>query len=425
MTLRILIVSQYFWPEQSPINDLAEGLVDRGHAVAALTGMPNALSGRFVEGYGGWRTRRENRGGITIWRVPIVPRGAQGRLLLPLNYVSFWISGSVLGPSLVEGAFDIIFVWQPSPITVAFPAIRLKRRLGVPLVMWVQDLWPESLSAAGGTTSPLVLDAVGVMVRSIYRHCDKILIESPRFCEHIMGKGVDPERISYVPNWAEKCYHPVERASGAPEDEELPKGFRLIYAGTIGAAHDFPTLLTAAELLRHRSDIQWIIIGDGRNRWLVEDEIVRRGLQATFHLIGRRPSELIPRYAAFADALLMSLRNRPLFSLTIPSKLQAYLACGRPVIAAINGVVAEIIADAGAGLCAEASNPRQLAERVEDMAALSSAEREAMGARARNYYLRNFDRAATMSLVEGHMQELLERSAPLDAARVSAYLPRS
>lgn len=397
--MRILIVSQYFWPEHSPINDLAQALAARGHRVDVLTGMPNA-TGRFAPGYGGWRPRRDAWNGITIHRLPIVPRGSRIRLQLPLNYLSFWLSGWLLGPRLVPDDIDVIFVWLPSPVTAALPAIRLKARLRRPLVLWVQDLWPESVGAAGGIGSPWVLRAVGRLVRHIYRHADRILMESPAFADSIVAHGGDPQRLDYVPNWAEADYRPLPRQRGAAEDAELPAGFRLLYTGTIGEAHDFPTLLAAAERLRHRPEIQWIVFGDGRNRWKVEEEIARRGLGACFHLMGWRPPAAIPGYIAHADALIVSLKDEPLFALTIPSKLQAYLACGRPLIGSINGVVARLIAEAGAGLCAPAGTPAALAAQVEALAALPAAERDAMGARARAYSEQHFAREHIIDRIE-------------------------
>jgi glycosyltransferase involved in cell wall biosynthesis len=390
--LRVLIVTQYFWPENFRINDLAEGLRDKGHEVAVLTGKPNYPSGRFFAGYGFFKRSKDSYNGIPVTRVPMVPRGAGTALRLTVNYISFAFFASLLAPFRYREKPDAILVYEPSPITVGLPALVLKKIRGAPIFFWVQDLWPESLSATGMVRSAWVLRQVERLVRFIYKHCDRILVQSRAFVGPMTRLGVEVDRIEYFPNSAEELYQPMVAPDGAPKGVNLPNGFRVMFAGNIGAAQDFETILGAAEKLKSYPDIRWIVLGDGRMAAWVKEEINRRGLSEIVYLLGRYPVETMPRFFALSDALLVTLRKDPIFALTIPSKVQSYLACGRPIVAALNGEGARVIDEAGAGLSVPAEDAEQLAGAVLKLYIMPKAEREAMGAKGRVYYLENFER---------------------------------
>jgi len=403
--MRILIVSQYFWPESFRINDLALGLKERGHKVTVLTGMPNYPAGVLFQGYSMFSPTREVFKDIPVLRVPLIPRGNGKGWRLALNYLSFAVCASLIAPLRCKGTFDCIFVYEPSPVTVGLPALVLGRLKRAPILFWVQDMWPESLSATGAVTSAFLLRWVGKLVRFIYRRCAYVLVQSEGFIPHVTATGADPLRVKYFPNWAENFYRPVLASDDAPERGEMPEGFRVMFAGNIGAAQSFETLLAAAEHLRSHPDIQWIILGDGHQKRWVEDQIVRRGLKDHIHLLGHRPAESMPQYFALADALLVSLRKDPLFAVTIPSKVQSYLACGRPVIAALEGTGAAVVQAAGAGVVCEPGDSHGLAEAVLTLSRLSSQEREQMGQRARDYYERQFERSVLLDRLEAMLQE--------------------
>ncbi|MHC4308537.1 MAG: glycosyltransferase family 4 protein, partial [Planctomycetota bacterium] len=256
--MRILIVSQYFWPEYFPINDLALGLFERGHQVTVLTGIPNYPDGKFFSGYGFFRNTRQNYHGVRVFRAPLLPRGKRGRIRLAINFLSFALSASILAPFYCRGRYDVIFVYEPSPITVGLPALVLKRLKSVPIFFWMQDLWPESLSATGAIKSKRILKMVEVLVRFIYRGCDRILVQSRAFSAHVESLSASPERILYYPNSAEELYQPIILDAAAPERSVMPAGFRIMFAGNIGAAQDFATILGAAEKLGNYADIHWI-----------------------------------------------------------------------------------------------------------------------------------------------------------------------
>jgi colanic acid biosynthesis glycosyl transferase WcaI len=406
--MRVLIVTQYFWPEQFRINDLALGLRDRGHEVTVYTGKPNYPEGRFFPGYGFLRRPTDDYQGIPVIRVPLVPRSNGSGFRLALNYLSFALFASLLAPVRCRGRFDVIFVYEPSPVTVGLPALVLKALKRAPLLFWVQDLWPESLSATGAVQTPWILNLVGHLVRRIYRGCDRILVQSRSFIPAVARFVNDPRRIFFFPNSAEELYRPVAVEADAVEHRDLPAGFRVMFAGNIGAAQDFETILGAAERLKSNSDIQWVIIGDGRRLAWVSTEIARRGLQDTMRLLGRRPVETMPRFFALADAMLVTLKRNPIFALTIPAKVQSYLACARPVIAALDGEGAQVVREAKAGLTAEAENPQALADAVLALYRTPQDERSAMGRRGRDYFEAHFERGYLLGQLEDWMQESIK-----------------
>lgn len=403
--MRILIVTQYFWPENFRVNDLAQELVARGHRVTVLTGMPNYPSGRLFPGYGWLRPARQTHDGVEIVRIPLVPRGNAGAVRLALNYVSFAVLAAVLGPWRVRGAVDAIFVHEPSPVTVGIPAIAMKRARGAPILFWVLDLWPESVVATGAVRFQPALAMLGALTRWIYRRCDIVLAQSRGFVSSLTRQGVAEDKLRYFPSWAEPLYVPLSReAPPAPGSPDFPEGFRVMFAGNIGAAQDFPTILAAAEQLRDEP-IHWLIVGDGRMARWVRDQVEARGLGARVHLYGQHPQQAMPAFFARADALLVSLRREPIFALTIPAKIQSYLACGRPIVAALDGEGARIVEESGAGIACPAEDPSALAAAVRTLAGLPPDDLARMGRRALDYSRENFSRDALITRLEGWLAE--------------------
>ena len=413
--MKLLVVSQYFWPENFRVNDLVAWLVGRGHEVTVLTGIPNYPAGSFYPGYGLFRGWCETWSGAKVVRVPLVPRGKGGAVRLVLNYLSFALAATILGPWRLARTYDAIFVHEPSPITVGIPAVVMRKRTGAPIYFWVLDLWPESVAAAGGVRARWLLNTLARLTRWIYGHCEKVLVQSRAFIPRVEAMGVPETRIGYLPNWAEGWYHPC---STEHPPVALPTGFRLMYAGNIGAAQDFTTILAAAERLKGESNIHWLIVGDGREAAWVRGEVVRRGLEGTVHLLGNHPPERMPEFFAHADAMLVSLKANPVFTLTVPAKVQAYMACGRPIVAMLDGEGARIIDEAGAGLACPAGDAVALAATVLRMARMDRADREAMGERGLDYYRLHFEREKLFVQLETWMSEAA-------GARLSSSLNRN
>jgi glycosyltransferase involved in cell wall biosynthesis len=413
--VRILIVTQHFWPEHFRVNDLADGLVERGHEVTVLTGSPNYPNGDFYKGYR-FFNRPETRKGIKILRVPLIPRGSGRSLRLILNYLSFMVSATLAGPFLCQGEFDLIFVFQVTPVTVGIPAAFLRRLKRAPVIFWVLDLWPESVAAASKFKAPSIIKSIDLMVRFIYRRCDRILYTSKGFAGSIQSRGVEPSKLSYFPNWVE----PIPGIVGTPP-VDLPRGFRILFAGNVGEAQDFGTILEAAERLKDHPEIQWIILGEGRQWNWVKDQVETRGLSACVHLLGRFPADTMPSFFAQADALLVTLKRDPVFALTVPGKVPSYLACGRPILAALDGEGAAVVAEAQAGFVVPSGDAPGLADRALDMSRLSEGERSEMGRSGRQYCYTHFDREKLFSLLESHVQELAGNANSRPRTRSSSH----
>jgi glycosyltransferase involved in cell wall biosynthesis len=347
---------------------------------------------------------------MEVIRVPLAPRGDGSGVRLALNFLSFALFASLFAPFYVRGKIDAILVYEPSPVTVGMPALVLKRVKRAPVLFWVQDLWPESLSATGGVQSKWVLKAVARLVSFIYKGCDLVLVQSRSFVERVLALGAHKEKIRYFPNSAEDLYRPLPRDS-VPQSGALPDGFRVMFAGNIGAAQSFETILDAATQLRDRREIHWVILGDGRQSNWLQEQVSGRGLSHCVHLLGRYPVESMPEWFAQADVLLVTLKKDPVFALTIPSKIQSYLACGRPILAALEGEGARIVEEARAGIVVPAEDASALAKAVLQLSLLPPTDREAMGLNGRRYFLQEFDRDTLVARLDSWMNELVRAGA--------------
>jgi glycosyltransferase involved in cell wall biosynthesis len=253
--------------------------------------------------------------------------------------------------------------------------------------------------------SPFLLKSVEKLVKFIYAGCDRILVQSRAFSERIQAMGVPKEKILYYPNSAEKLYRPIKVETDAPERKMIPNGFRVMFAGNIGKAQDFPTILSAAEKLKSFPEIKWVILGDGTMRSWVEEEVRARKLNDTIHLLGRHPVTSMPRFFSLADALLVILKKDPIFALTIPSKVQSYLACGKPIVAALDGEGARVIDESGGGMAVPSGEAEALAQIVMKMYKMPKPDCERMGQRARRYFEEHFERNALLNRLDGWMKE--------------------
>ena len=408
--MRLLVVSQYFWPENFRINDLVAEMVLRGHEVTVLTGIPNYPEGQVHSEFLRSPDRFFEWAGAEIVRAPILARG-HGAVQLLMNYLSFFISASVVGVWKLRGRhFDAIFVCQLSPITSALPAVLLRAIKRTPMVMWVLDLWPESLSAVGAIRSKWMLSMVGRLVSFIYKHCDLILAQSNSFRPAIK-RLADPERrVEFFPAWAEAIFS-NEKIELAAEIPFSPNSFNVMFAGNIGDGQDFPSILKAAEILRLEPEIRWLIVGHGRAAAWVTTEIERRGLTDKVIMLGRHPLERMPSFFQHADVFLVALKDEPIFAMTIPGKIQTYLATGIPVVAMLNGEGAKLLSETGSGLVSSAGDAEGLARSVLALYHMSPDDRRVMGARGKTTYLREFERTMLMDKVEHWLMNLKLKSS--------------
>ena len=404
--MRVLVVSQYFWPEVFRINELVAELVRRGHDVTVLTGLPNYPEGKVFTDFLTSPSSFSCYKGAKVVRVPLLPRG-NGALRLVLNYLSFVITASILGPLKLRGrSFDVILGVGLSPVLVGIPSAVLRRLKRAPQAFWILDLWPETLKAVGVVRSQRVLAMVGKVVKWIYRRCDLLLVQSRTFTQQVAHYASPRTSIEYFPAWADDVFTQQETMVPASEVEMAPDVFTVLFAGNIGEAQDFPAVLKAAECLKDRSDIRWVIVGDGRMAEWVRNQLVQRGLSERVILVGRYPLERMPEFFAHADALLVSLKDDPIFAMTIPGKLQAYLGSGLPVLAMLNGEGARIVTEARAGLVCAAGDWATLAEQVGRLASMSAEERQAMGQRGRRLCELEFHRVRLADRLENWLRNL-------------------
>jgi colanic acid biosynthesis glycosyl transferase WcaI len=403
--MRLLVVSQYFWPENFRINDLVAEFVKRGHQVTVLTGLPNYPDGKVFDQFKADPVHYSKYEGAEIVRVPLVARGRGGIRLL-LNYLSFAASASFIGLWKLRGRqFDVIFTCQLSPVTVGLPAAVMRTVKRAPMAFWVLDLWPESLQAVGVVRSKKVLQVVGSLVSFIYKRCDLILAQSKSFIPQIQKYAAKGCRIEYFPSWAESVFH--EKHSLPADEVPLKLGsFNVMFAGNIGDAQDFSAILAAAENLKSHAHIRWLIVGDGRMAHWVADEIRRRNLQDCVLMLGRYTVDRMPSFFKHADVLLVSLKDEPIFSMTIPGKLQSYLAAGIPVVAMLNGEGAELIVSSRSGVTCAAGDHNGLSEAVLKLFEMPSKEREALGQNGLNASVREFHRDTLMDQMEGWLEKL-------------------
>jgi colanic acid biosynthesis glycosyl transferase WcaI len=399
--MKILIVTQYFWPENFKINDLAVSMQKRGHEITVLTGIPNYPSGKFYKGYDFFNPKKEMYGDVKIVRTLLFPRLRANGFMLFLNYISFAFFSSLAVIFRLNRKFDLIFVYEISPITVGIPAIVLRKIRHIPIVFWVLDLWPESVFAASNLNHGIVGRWINPFVRVIYKNCDRILASSKGFIDSIVEKGVDPSIIDYVPNWAEDEYLIPVTKQNHEIDRLLPTaGLKIFFAGNIGESQDFESIVRSAELLREYKDIKWIILGDGRKRdWLLK-QIKTLNLEDSILVPGKFPMDLMPYFFSRADAMLISLKNEYIFSLTVPAKLQTYMACRKPILAMINGETARIIEEACAGLVCDAGDYQKLAGNVLNIYHMSHKEKSALAENSFKYYMDNFEKEKILSLME-------------------------
>lgn len=386
--MRVLVVSQYFWPETFRITEVVRSLRDAGCEVAVLTGQPNYPDGRVASGYAAASIRVQWHDGVAIHRIPLVPRGDGSAVRLALNYLSFIASASVFGPWLLRGKqVDVILVYAPSPILQVIPAVLLARLKRARLVTWVQDLWPDSLRATGFVRSPRLLALAARVVRWIYRRNDLLLVQSPAFVEPVRRLG-GVSSVEYFPNPGERESLPVD--GGRPPALTLDPGFNVVFAGNLGTVQGLETILAAAVLLRDVADVRFVLVGSGsRGEWL-RAEARNLGLR-NIQMPGRFAVEEMPGILRQASALLVSLGRSPTLAQTIPSKVQAYLAAARPIIAALDGEGARVVEEAKAGFTCPAEDPAALAAAVVRLCELSDDERRSMGNRGLAYYATNFE----------------------------------
>lgn len=381
--MKILFVCQYFYPEVFRGNDIAFHWAEQGHDVHVVCGVPNYPHGKFYDGYGLFEKRHEIVKGVRVTRLPIFPRG-NGKIMLMLNYFSYLIVAWVymLFHALFH-KYDRVFVQQLSPVMMSAPGVLYKRIRKVPLYTWVLDLWPESLTAAGGINNKYVLGFFRHYVKSQYKHSDKILMSSRSFEKSILEYGDYKDKLIYYPQWSDGNNGEAVMPENAPV---IPNGFKLMFAGAVGEAHGFECTMQAALLTKEHKDIKWIIVGDGRRLEWVKSFVKEHGLEETVFTLGRFPSVTMPWFFKQADVMLVTLSDDPLFKLYAPAKISSYMAAAKPIVAVLNGEGAEVIKDADCGWSLPAGDAEGFAKLAVKLSQMDKTVLEEKGRNAARYY---------------------------------------
>lgn len=375
---KILIITPHFYPETFKCNEMAFELSNRGYDVSVMTAIPDYPQGRFFDGYGIFKRRHEVINGVKVYRSLIVPRGNGRSFRLALNYLSYTFFATIKAFWLgLTRKYDTIIVHETSPIMVGIPAVIIKKLQRIPLHFWVLDLWPESLSAAGGIKNKFILGVFENLTKWIYKNSSSILIGSKGYKKSICKKGPFEDKIVYYPNWVEDILANPSNNKNVPI---LPNGFNIMVAGNMGDAQDLPHILETANNLKE-TNINFIFVGDGRKREYVDEFVEKNNLQEKVLCLGQYTLVAMPSLFSQADILLMALKDAPIFSLTVPSRLQAYMSSGKPVVAMINGEGADLIKEADCGWSVPAEDSEALANLL---AKLSKESKEVLAQKGEN-----------------------------------------
>lgn len=396
---RILVISQYFYPEMFRINDMCLEWVKRGYKVTVVTGIPNYPQGKIFPGYSLTKRRHEIWKEIEIIRIPLIPRG-KSSIGMIMNYISFMLSG-ILAGKIKKVKADLVFSFEVSPMTQVLTGISFAKKLRVPHFLYVQDLWPENVITVTGITNPAIIKPIDKMVDYIYKNSDEIFATSQSFVDAICNRkvAVDRRKVHYWPQYAEDFYRPAERKTvlEIPNDDS----FKIIFTGNIGKAQGLQILPETADLLRDKK-VKFVIVGDGRYLEDFKKEIDVRGVNDKFIMISRQPAKRIPELLRACDAAFLSFQDAKLWEMTIPAKLQSYMACGMPIIASAQGETKRIIDEAHCGICSLIGNAMELCNAIER---IMESDLEEMGIKGREYFEKNFDKQMLMDKMDSYFEK--------------------
>lgn len=386
----ILVVSQYFYPETFRINDMCQEWVKRGYRVTVVTGIPNYPMGKTFQGYGLTKKRHEHWNGIEIYRIPLIPRGTNSVGMIA-NYLSFMVSGMIAG-KMKNIKADLVFSFEVSPMTQVLTGISFAKKLHIPHYLYVQDLWPENVMTVTGIKNPLIIKPIDKMVDYIYKNTDEIFATSPSFVEAICNRKVkvNKDKVHYWPQYAEEFYQPMDRTLSKQEAVKygIPNDnfFKIIFTGNVGTAQGLQILPKTAEILKNEN-VKFVIVGDGRYLETLQGDIERYHVRDKFILVARQRAEIIPILLASCEVAFLSFAEDDLWEKTIPAKLQSYMACGMPVIAAAQGETARIIKESECGKCCDFGDAQQMSQMVKKMMRSDLIE---MGENGRKYFVKNY-----------------------------------
>ena len=403
----ILVICQYFYPEQFRINDICIEWVKRGYKVTVLTGIPNYPQGKFYEEYGYNKKRNEIWNGVEIIRIPLIPRG-HTPIGMVLNYFSFMLSGKHWVRKTKLKA-DLVFNFETSPMTQSMIPVWYKKKFNVPFFIYVQDLWPENVEIVTGIKTPLIINPINRMVDRIYKVADEIFATSPSFVDAICGRkvAVDRKKVHYWPQYAEDFYKPIDREEAFNKSEDLgicdDGSFKIAFTGNIGYAQGLDILPQVAKLLND-DNVKFVMVGDGRYLPKLKEQIEELGIDDKFLFTGRQPAERVPEILGCCDAAFISFMDNELFEKTIPAKLQSYMACGMPIIAAAGGETKRIVEEAECGVVSELGEYTDFKTAIKKIMLVKDFE---MKSSSVDYYKQHFDKSKLLEQMDYYIGKLV------------------
>ena len=398
--MKILTVCQYYYPEQFRINDICESLVKSGHEVTVLTGLPNYPLGIIPREYKFFRKRKENINGVSVIRCfEIGLRG--GRIKIALNYISYMLSAS-FRVLFLKNKFDIVFIYQLSPVIMAIPGILFSKLHLIKTFLYCLDIWPESIKTMNFSETGFMYKLIHKVSKWIYRKCDYIGVSTKYFINYLSEKNkVSVNKIAFIPQHAEDIYLNVS------EKKENMNRIDFLFAGNIGRVQNVECILKAVSKIRTKKEFIVNFVGDGS----FEDEakLISKKLgideKVIFH--GRHSLDRVCDFYTNSDALLLTLKGDSPLGLTIPGKLQGYIASGKPILGSISGLANDLIREANCGEYVEADDCEGLAILMEDF--INNPLRyKIYGENGRKYFINNFTLDIFIERIETKLYELLK-----------------
>lgn len=389
----ILIVSQNFYPETFGINDITEDLVQQGFNVDVLTGLPNYPQGKFYDGYGIFKRGDKYYKGARLYRCSVFPRLRNSTVGICLNYISFPFFATLKLLLLIFKKYDMVFVYEPSPIFQCIPALIISRFKRCEKIIYVLDVWPDSVYSVIDFKNKWFRKVLKSYSSYVYRKFDKLLITSKGIRSELTNMMVDDEKIVYLPQFSSAVQTKIENN---PLKKRFADRFNIVFTGNVGIPQNLSLLIDTAKMLKGEIDIGFIIVGDGDFLPTFRKLVMENNLSEIFTFEGRKPFEEIPLYYDIADVLIASLKDLDLFSKIIPAKIQAYMTSGKPILCAINGEGARIVNEANCGLTSKAANAVELYGNIHKLFSMTQKERDVMGQNGIDYSRKHFDRKILM-----------------------------
>lgn len=406
MPRRILLITQWFDPEPTFKGILfAKELVSRGFEVEVITGFPNYPGGTLYDGYRVKFIQKEVIDGVLVTRVPLFPSHDKSKLGRVFNYLSFAFSSLIYGLFFSKRA-DVIYAYHP-PLTVGISALIIKLFRRVPIVLDIQDMWPDTLKATGMISNSRLLGSVSKVCNFIYSGVTKIVVLSPGFKDLLIDRGVPENKIEIIYNWADEDVLRTKTGE-RPQDMVSIEGFKVLFAGNVGQAQGLDVVLDAALLLKDDvPNIHFLVLGRG----LKLDDLKRREKELNLgnvHFFPAVGMEKVGSFLGFADALLIHLNSDPLFEITIPGKTQAYMAVGKPIIMGVSGDASNLVSRADCGVCFEPEDSVALAEAAKGLMLLDSTDIQRLGKNAERFYNENLSVMVGVNSFEKVFNEVID-----------------